>query len=76
MLPLKLLKKLLYYTPNERETMTKLLFNNVLVTIAVRGTVATIKRYADGILNTEITKTKTEAEALEAKLKTAGYVTE
>lgn len=56
--------------------MTKLAFNNVLVTIAVKGAVATIKRYADGILNTEITKPKTEAEALKAKLMNAGYVTE
>jgi hypothetical protein len=56
--------------------MTKLAFNNVLVTIAIKGTVATIKRYCDGILNTEITKPKNEVEALKAKLKTAGYVTE
>lgn len=56
--------------------MTKLSFNNVLVTIARKGNLATVKRYADGILNTEITKTATEAVVLEAKLKTAGYVTE
>jgi len=56
--------------------MTKLAFNNVIVTIAIKGAVATIKRYADGVLNTEITKDKEEAKALEAKLKTAGFVTE
>lgn len=56
--------------------MTKLSFNNVLVTIARKGNLATIKRYADGILNTELTKNTQEAEALETKLKTAGFVTE
>jgi len=56
--------------------MTKLTLNNVIVTIANRGTVATIKRYSEGVLNTEVKKSKEEAEVLEAKLMTAGYVTE
>jgi hypothetical protein len=56
--------------------MTKLTLNNVLVTIAVKGAVATIKRYCDGVLNAEVKKNKEEVEALKAKLETAGFVTE
>lgn len=56
--------------------MTTLSFNNCLVTIAIKGTLATIKRYGDGILNTEITKPINEAQALKDKLLKAGFIAE